>query len=754
MLAIPETIKPYIDAKWWTVPLGKISRDAEGKKQFKFPKGHNFQREFNEIAGQAGTAFCGKQSDITFLDFDNDLLFELACNLAPECTYVAKSDMIGKGGHLGFKYIEALPSRRVGGKLDVLNDGSQVFLVSQGNETKIPLKWSVELVEMPSKLLEFVKFILDTKAPISANTTNVHIKGSLNVGFKLAPMLDQLEDGKFYPPLFRIITPKDFRNIVYEKQGYLHPNDVSVTSRGSEYLSKVAAILASDMTVSEDLFVKTINYINKLWDDPMPQARLNATIINRMISGEATNENGEPFWNYNQHWDLEGVVGTTKQGDTFEVFYEPEEAKFIFVNLTKKDYAVFQDKTKCLTHIQMLTGRKITNDNFMQLIKNIHLVNEPTADYGYYNKGAYEYFNTFSASNYLAVLRDPKLLNGDYQEPETILAYLETFMPNEKKRTFFLKWLKHKLLTFEYSPLIFLFIGVSGSGKNTLFEDIITPFIGSDYVGTPSVQEFTDKFNGWILDKYFFFLDEFGELAKSKSEHEQIKANLKRFTGSGTNGTLSLRLMHRDSFQYNMKGSFIMAANKFPLILDPDDRRLVIIETPNSLVSQKWVQDLGGTNILKRKIQAELIHFAYYLSRIEDIEVQTYTTMDAKDEEKLKFLVKTSPLHILIPYLLETKHFDVLFDFFIEKLPNAKCLDTWDRGYILASDLDSDYESITGKEAMMINNEMKSRGFKKTMFTFQNKTQTGYEVLGLRDFIMPQRSASLIAIKTEEIEVD
>jgi len=400
----------------------------------------------------------------------------------------------------------------------------------------------------------------------------------------------------------------------------------------------------------------------------------------------------------------------------------------------------------------MITGRKISADDFMSLIKNIHLVTEPTVGYGYFVKGEYEYFNTFNVSNYLSVLRDPQLLVDEYQEPEIILRFLETLIPNASKRAYFLEWMKYKLKTFDYSPLIFLFIGAPGSGKNTLFEDIVTPFIGQSYVGSPSVEEFIDKFNGWLLDKYFFFLDEFGELARTKSDHEAIKANLKRFTGSGTNGAISLRLMHKDSYSYTMKGSFIMAANKFPLILDPDDRRLVIIETPNTLINVEWVKELGGTGTLKDCIRRELIHFAYYLAtEVRDLETSEYTSITGKDDEKIKFLIKTSPLHVLIPYLIQQKHFTELFDMFVEKLPGAKNLDSWHKGFICVEDLITDYEAISGKEGIHLENEMKARGFKKIMVTFEGKNQRAYEVFGLKSYDMPQKE---VTFDVEGINVD
>lgn len=747
----PSTIQPYIDAGWWTVPISSVTRNDQGIKQFIFPKGHSYMHDFNEIASQAGTAFCGAKSGITILDFDNDELFHIAKLLAPNCKYIARSDYEGKGGHLGFLYEKDLPSRRLRKRLDILNDGSQVFLVSQGNTTKIAETWSTDLEPMPKELKSFVLTLMETQDNIVQ--TKLPTQGSLNVGYKLAPMLETLEDGKFNPVLFRIITPKDFRNSTYIQQGFLHPNDISIEGRGSEYLSKIAAILASDITVSPELFKKTLNYINRLWDDPMPNRTLDTTIINRMLEGTATNDSGEPFWKYNAHWDYEGITGVTKSGNTFEVFYEPDDAVFVYINLTSRDYQIFNDKSKALTHIQMLTGKKISNDNFMQLIRNIKKVIEPKEAYGYYNNGQDSYFNTFNQSIYLQVLHNPEVFDGEYQTPETILKFLETLIPVESKRLFFLQWLKRKLLTFDYSPLIWLFVGAPGSGKNTLFEDIITKFIGSDYVGSPSVEEFCDKFNGWIMGKYFFLLDEFGELARSKKDHEAIKANLKRFTGSGANGQISLRLMHKDSYQYNMQGSFFMAANKFPLILEPEDRRLVIVDTPNKLVDQEWVKKLGGTHILKDNISNELVHFAVYLAtEIEDIDRASYTT-SIEDRARIQYLTKTSPFHVVIGYLLSKKYFQELYDFFYSRLDKPQNMETWFKGYILVDKLKEDYEGISGKDYRILEEEMKTKGFTKTMVTYNGKTQQAYEIHGIKTFEMPIREVEL-TITQPQINLD
>ncbi|MGY2498333.1 hypothetical protein, partial [Klebsiella pneumoniae] len=88
----------------------------------------------------------------------------------------------------------------------------------------------------------------------------------------LAPIVSQfLQTRKYMPGLFRIITPKDFREEEsYLRDGHLHPVDVPA-GRGSEYLMKVSAILGADLSIDEEMYVNAMSQINGLFADPMDQ---------------------------------------------------------------------------------------------------------------------------------------------------------------------------------------------------------------------------------------------------------------------------------------------------------------------------------------------------------------------------------------------------------------------------------------------------------------------------------------------------
>ena len=119
-----------------------------------------------------------------------------------------------------------------------------------------------------------------------------------------------------------------------------------------------------------------------------------------------------------------------------------------------------------------------------------------------------------------------------------MLQYLETLVPDDRMRTYLLRFLKRKLTKYEYSPVSLYFLGVQGSGKDTLVE-VLEKFLGSERIAKPSAKEFLEQYNGWILDTYFAQLDEYGNQLSSRDQDEAL-GKLKAYTGKPV---ISLRKM-------------------------------------------------------------------------------------------------------------------------------------------------------------------------------------------------------------------
>ena len=78
-------------------------------------------------------------------------------------------------------------------------------------------------------------------------------------------------------------------------------------------------------------------------------------------------------------------------------------------------------------------------------------------------------FNLFNPSYCLEILNGNVVL-PNYKRPETTLKFLESLLPNEVTRKWLLSFLKAKLTTFDYSQIVLYFVGVGGSGKDTLIK--------------------------------------------------------------------------------------------------------------------------------------------------------------------------------------------------------------------------------------------------------------------------------------------
>jgi hypothetical protein len=200
--------------------------------------------------------------------------------------------------------------------------------------------------------------------------------------------------------------------------------------------------------------------------------------------------------------------------------------------------------------------------------------------------------------------------------------YFESLVPDHDARKYLLSFVKTKLLTFAYSPVVLYFLGKSGTGKDT-FVNILSAMIGDQYIARPSAKEFLEHFNSWILDKYFIQLDEYGDQLTRFADKQETVGKLKSYTGKNV---VQIRRMRTDAYQYHHSMTFIMTANRNPLLIDEDDRRVALFNTPNPLISQDWVQDIGGIAVVIDKIFSEINDFAYYLAtEVDSLSMDEYS---------------------------------------------------------------------------------------------------------------------------------
>jgi len=337
-----KNIQPFIDLGFYTVPLsGQLKRLENGDKStpgFEKNWKAKYQKDFNENATELGGTLTGAISNIIAIDCDDQETYDLFATLDKENAFhfVSKGKPKG-GGTIIYKYPtgEALESFSIQSPLlhlDFYSDNGFVYLPSETNQTKE--RWEYKkfselpnLHTLPATVLRLLlnlqlQYTLG-KGAAKQEDPNKSIKVRSNY---LAPQVELLVAKKaFIPSLFRIITPKDFRDLPqYKQHGYLHPNSVP-EGRGSEYLMKVSAIFGADPSVGKELYLTAMSLINNMWEYPIETKKFNKTILEPMIEGHSS-INGESIWQYDEHFITRLISISIKVGYSLVVFYDDVSA--------------------------------------------------------------------------------------------------------------------------------------------------------------------------------------------------------------------------------------------------------------------------------------------------------------------------------------------------------------------------------------------------------------------------------------------
>ncbi|PIR06650.1 MAG: hypothetical protein COV55_02750 [Candidatus Komeilibacteria bacterium CG11_big_fil_rev_8_21_14_0_20_36_20] len=729
-------IELFIKAGWYTVPLkGELKRLESGKKTIPiYEKDWNkkYAKEFNTKTTLLAAALTGKQSNIIAIDCDNQATYDIFKSLDPNYNFhfVSKGKPEG-GGTILYKYTD-----KVGGfqlkndclELDFFSDEGCVYLPTEENYTKESWVGKTELPEIkeaPSNILALLK-TLKSKRPDNVAKSN---QVKTTISNRLAPLLDVfVKNEKYDPGLFKIITPYSFRDLPsYVKKGHLHPNDIP-NGRGSEYLSKVSAILGADISVNVETYTRTMLLINSFWEKPLNRATLFSTIVNPMVESKAT-INGVPIWQYDPHWEKMGFIATAINGDYLESFFDDIKSTYYLINYSVPYIKGFNEKRQVINTLKTLMGRSVTEMQYDSTKQIVRTVLNPSLEFGHIE--ATDRYNLFRQSEELAIINNPLPYKTNYNKPIATLNYLESLIPDDTMRMFVLSFLKTKFTTFKYSPIIIYLIGKPGSGKDTLV-NIIRRIIGDEYVSKPDTRVFVEQYNGWMLDKFFIQLDEYGNKLTRNNEKQEVLGKLKAYTGSEE---MQIRAMRSDGFNYKHCISFIMTANNNPLPVEMDDRRFAFINTPNKLEAQPWVKDMGGISNVQDRIKQETQDFCYYLgTEIPKLSSDKYV-IAPMNEDKEKLIIDSLPAAEQIVYYVRNSQFDMLKELASE-FSTPSIDEMWEKNRLESERLEALYMAMTegaGSTRTLIR-LMKREGFKRSHTTKKGENHFYYYINDLHNF--------------------
>lgn len=169
----------------------------------------------------------------------------------------------------------------------------------------------------------------------------------------------------------------------------------------------------------------------------------------------------------------------------------------------------------------------------------------------------------------------------------------------------FINWLAVAIQDRKAIGTAWLLSGVPGTGKGLLCHKILKPMMGHNYVVQRRMDELDDKFNDYLEECLFFFVDEV-ELPEMKNAN-MIEAKIKNLI---TEETISLRGMHRASRTVPNHVNWILSSNMAdPLTLTHSDRRYNVADfQPQKLIiTEAEIDSIAG----------ELQEFCDYMRRFK-----------------------------------------------------------------------------------------------------------------------------------------
>lgn len=216
--------------------------------------------------------------------------------------------------------------------------------------------------------------------------------------------------------------------------------------------------------------------------------------------------------------------------------------------------------------------------------------------------------------------------------PPIISSVIRSLTVEDEMYEHFLDWLAHIWQTGTPARTGFLFRGTTGTGKGTLFNEILTPLFGEKHCRAIDMDVFDNSFNPWAEHKLFVMIDE-GEIDDRESNRLINKCNILI-----TEKTIELHTKGKNTIPVRNFTNLIVATNnRAPLKLPKEDRRWNVAQAQEvSLIGQGF--DVNQIPL----IPEELSQFAAFLTHREYDEAKIRIPLENDAREDLFLSTETS----------------------------------------------------------------------------------------------------------------
>lgn len=227
----------------------------------------------------------------------------------------------------------------------------------------------------------------------------------------------------------------------------------------------------------------------------------------------------------------------------------------------------------------------------------------------------------------------------------------------------FINWIAFILQQRRKTETAWVFQGVEGTGKGTLYDEILSPLLGKPNVTMKQTLALNDQFDAWRKDKLLVCFDEF-----QVSNDKAGQALISRLRNWITEERASIRAMRREGYDTALFENYIFFSNMHNMLPLPDtDRRYNICPRQD-----RRLKDVCDTYELYSAIRNEIKAFGSLLHcwEVNNAAAQTCMNNAAKQiardasrtmAEEFAHAIKTNNLDYFLQ-LTETLHDTVSAD--------------------------------------------------------------------------------------------
>ncbi|RLC89265.1 MAG: hypothetical protein DRI37_04250 [Chloroflexi bacterium] len=530
---------------------------------------------------------------LTVIDFDTNESFEDAVSLNNTLPLSQQSQLITKGlrkgGHL---YYTENPDieHQIG------HTNQKVLDIQSGEKTCIVPPSRVErgkIVQYQGDLTKLTPYPLSMHYYVS----NIVLKNMPNVARKQVLM----GDGSRWSDDAVVLIESYLAGNTSQKHFntfYNLPDPIPQGQSNQVYLS-LSTRLASDYTINMGKYAKTMVAYNE-YTGRKTVEDLRHEIMDRMVK----NTNG--LWRYDENRLKITFTFTDRRTKTNISTYQ---------NMITNEYIVETLTAEGRIEVNTYKNKSLWQDIMEKIIlgsvgelkagvKNILVIKRVISDYsqaGGYLPDTNEY-NVAFHNDYLNAFNGAK--PEDYTTPDRLIQLTKEMWRNEWN--YLIDSTKYRYTTLKFSPVVTLFMGTEGSGK-----DLSVDLLAAGFNNSPQKLNYAlykDTHSNWQCQENTVF-SELGDWRKM--EQSDVLNGMKTITGS--NGLVSVRGMHKEMVMVPTIVKIWHTSNSWvKLHTDPTvQRRVHAVYMPIPLE-----KDSGGkySDLELRAITGEeLLNFYYWM---------------------------------------------------------------------------------------------------------------------------------------------